>query len=727
MVRPTLAVLPSLILEVQQLEEGAPTSTSMTTTLLLSQATFGRMPSMDKSAEPTLTIQYSDSLLCDDDTDADNADAIPDYSTTPTLLMVPRGICTFQTKAVRAQAVGAKAMIVYGTLASRYSYNRTTTDNNNAPAPTIDDIIFPIEKMDYDCANGEGQVLFNRLVFDDPIPYNPTINDAILQNSCGDNCEFCLVTGLPKQDSADSTTTVRSCCAWDLSIYLYADATQAQKNNMTITIPSAYMTMSQATKVRAGQKVILYQRWRPSWNYSSGLIWLLGVGVAALAGHLSAGEYQRKTNKLVERRERRRQARDGTTTTTRRPPSSSSARPPAAPLVPPEEVMELTAAHAAGFLVMSSTSLLILFYFKIYGVVKVFYALGCSSAVAQVIFYPLSDRFWFSHRNHVPVLYSHPEIGDVTLRDVLCYAISIALGLTWLVISFWHPDPDRVFFYWIMQDIFGACMCITFLQVIRLNNIRVASILLIVAFLYDIFFVFVTPYLFHGKSVMITVATSGGPPKADELWCEKYPNDADCQGGNPLPMLLAIPRLLDYTGGSSLLGLGDIVLPGLLLSFAARLDAAKTLIGVATGGQAQQTTTTAGLCPENRRHHRNNYFGPIVLAYAVGLAMANAAVYWMRMGQPALLYLVPCCLGTMLYIGRHELQQLWDGPRVLKAADDILYGGSSSSSSATTTSSAGHSIGGGGGEQLHAPLPVDEEDSHVAMTPPSAVDDDNDN
>ena len=80
-----------------------------------------------------------------------------------------------------------------------------------------------------------------------------------------------------------------------------------------------------------------------------------------------------------------------------------------------------------------------------------------------------------------------------------------------------------------------------------------------VAFFYDIFFVFVTPLLFKGKSVMITVATSGGPPELDPSWCEKYPDDPGCRGGEPLPMLLTMPRIGDYMGGASLLGLGDIV------------------------------------------------------------------------------------------------------------------------------------------------------------------------
>ncbi|KAL3913400.1 MAG: hypothetical protein SGILL_006506, partial [Bacillariaceae sp.] len=70
------------------------------------------------------------------------------------------------------------------------------------------------------------------------------------------------------------------------------------------------------------------------------------------------------------------------------------------------------------------------------------------------------------------------------------------------------------------------------------------------------------------------------------------------------------------------------------------------------------------------------YFVPLVIAYAVGLLMANAAVYLMHMGQPALLYLVPCTLGTMIYLGwkRQELRALWEGPKVIASADEIVFG-----------------------------------------------------
>ena len=89
------------------------------------------------------------------------------------------------------------------------------------------------------------------------------------------------------------------------------------------------------------------------------------------------------------------------------------------------------------------------------------------------------------------------------------------------------------------------------------------------AFCYDIFFVFVSPYIF-GSSVMVTVATGySGATHNDENFCEKHPSDKDCNM-NSLPMLLIVPTFSSYLSSESLLGLGDIVLPGLLLVWAAR-------------------------------------------------------------------------------------------------------------------------------------------------------------
>ena len=118
-------------------------------------------------------------------------------------------------------------------------------------------------------------------------------------------------------------------------------------------------------------------------------------------------------------------------------------------------------------------------------------------------------------------------------------------------------------------------------------------------------------------------------------------------------------------------------MPGLLLSFAARFDAAKSLVGISSGGQPsgviECTGNGGGFLGSVSK---GPYFVPLIIAYAIGLMMANVAVYVMEMGQPALLYLVPCTLGTMAYLGwkRRDLRALWDGPKVLQLADSIVYG-----------------------------------------------------
>lgn len=82
---------------------------------------------------------------------------------------------------------------------------------------------------------------------------------------------------------------------------------------------------------------------------------------------------------------------------------------------------------------------------------------------------------------------------------------------------------------------------------------------MVAIFFYDIFFVFITPLFFDGQSIMLTVAKGGGSDTIADDFCFKYPEERECKGIDFLPMLLIIPRFNDYTRGSSLLGLGDIV------------------------------------------------------------------------------------------------------------------------------------------------------------------------
>ena len=734
----TNAILPTAILEINNDIQ-----------LLASQASFGSpLPSYAERASIAWNVAFppdDDSLLCGDSENYSNANLAATGGAGGVAMAVPRGTCSFQRKALNAQKMGASALIVYGTMASRYGYNST-----------ISEMEWPQNKYDYDCELGGASIPageFGKLDFSQG--YNVQ-NDVYLsgmseQNLCAkysenamDTCtsQKCLVTGENK--TTEQGLQYQACCAWDLHVWLYGDS--SMKEEEPVTIPAVYITMEEADLLLdivhgaadVGNTITLsvYQRYVPEYNFSAVLIWAFGVFVAWIASYMSSGEYRRVWKGIKRHRTLNSGSSSNGASTSgagRSPARASSSaisseergvyRAPVeqeqtnivsrhtSNISEDPESVELTAQHALGFIVMASTSLLVLFFFKIYNVVKIMYAFGCSGALMQIVVHP--GLWWIFAKLKYEKPLQHVEwlteekvnreaarggfkghalmclwefTGPIAPVDLVAFAISYGVGAIWLYVAFTIPHPDTLAFYWIMQDIFGTCMCILFLSTIKLNSIKVAAILLTVAFFYDIFFVFVTPLLTkHGESIMVNVATTGGPPKADPSWCEKYPFDADCKGGDPLPMLFAIPRIGDYQGGCSMLGLGDIVLPGLLLSFASRYDEAKRLIGVLGGGSGRMRSNA---CPDVPEHKSNNplcilcccckhgYFGPIMVAYAVGLAMANAAVYLMQMGQPALLYLVPCCLGTMVYIGHKsgELNELWEGPRVIRAADRLLYG-----------------------------------------------------
>lgn len=89
----------------------------------------------------------------------------------------------------------------------------------------------------------------------------------------------------------------------------------------------------------------------------------------------------------------------------------------------------------------------------------------------------------------------------------------------------------------------------------------------------------------------------------------------------------------EVKGEFALLGLGDIVVPGLFVALLLRYDA-----------------TVANVNPhrcENMVFPRP-YFFSNVAAYAAALVVTVGIMYFFDHGQPALLYLVPACVGCSL-------------------------------------------------------------------------------
>ncbi|XP_048025465.1 signal peptide peptidase-like 2A isoform X3 [Megalobrama amblycephala] len=197
---------------------------------------------------------------------------------------------------------------------------------------------------------------------------------------------------------------------------------------------------------------------------------------------------------------------------------------------------------------------------------------------------------------------------------------------------------------WILQDLLGIAFCLNFLKTISLSNFKICVILLSLLLLYDVFFVFITPFLTpNGESIMVQVAlgpgAGGGKGGGKGVVVPADPTSSY----EKLPVVMRIPQFSAVAQNLcmmqfSILGYGDIIIPGLLVAYCHRFDVWK--------GNSRRT-----------------YFISCAVAYAVGLVVTFAVMLVSKMGQPALLYLVPCTLLTSSILAsvRKEFKEFWAG------------------------------------------------------------------
>merc|ERR1711962_93459 len=119
--------------------------------------------------------------------------------------------------------------------------------------------------------------------------------------------------------------------------------------------------------------------------------------------------------------------------------------------------------------------------------------------------------------------------------DLVCLLVSAVFGLWYLVAK-----------HWIANNVFGLAFSLTGIEVLHLNSFPIGCILLGGLFVYDIFWVF-------GTDVMVTVATSF---KA------------------PIKLLFPMDFMERGLFGKNMamLGLGDIVIPGIFIALILRFD-----------------------------------------------------------------------------------------------------------------------------------------------------------
>eukprot|EP00624_Nannochloropsis_granulata_P007541 evm.model.NODE_8329_length_7045_cov_35.332859.4 len=336
----------------------------------------------------------------------------------------------------------------------------------------------------------------------------------------------CLVTN--HTDASMGGTEV--CCAWDVYMTMGPDpiienATPSSLPSLP-SIPAVYVTMrdadvlktemhaatvaassspafssSTATPIlplkqqvlgagrREGElglfRVAVYERPRPPYNLSSILIWLLGCATVTFAAWNSSrmktggrkGGVGREVV-LMEGGARREEETDD---------EDDEDEIPA---------IELSIGHTIGFIVMASCFLILLFYVDLNRVISGLYALSAGSAVATIAAHPLL-KYMLPRRiaRALVVNYRRWDIR-INVLDFLSTGLGLGMGVWWFVVR------DKADYAWVLQDIMGVCLCVLFLTLVRFPNIKVATVLLVLAFLYDIFFVFLSPVFFH-ESVMI--------------------------------------------------------------------------------------------------------------------------------------------------------------------------------------------------------------------------------
>lgn len=217
-------------------------------------------------------------------------------------------------------------------------------------------------------------------------------------------------------------------------------------------------------------------------------------------------------------------------------------------------------------------------------------------------------------------------------HDIVCFLVCSLFGSWYLVKK-----------HWIANNLFGLAFAINGIELLHLNNVMIGVILLCGLFIYDIFWVF-------GTNVMVTVAKSF-----------------------EAPIKLVFPQDLLEHGVSAnnfaMLGLGDIVVPGIFIALLLRFDLSL-----------------------NRRS--NTYFNTAFLAYFLGLMATIFVMHVFKHAQPALLYLVPACLGLPLLVAllKGDLSALIkyeDHPSKVEEKAPAVGASTTSSSKSSSVESSG--------------------------------------
>ncbi|CAI4044662.1 aspartic endopeptidase SKDI_11G1140 [Saccharomyces kudriavzevii IFO 1802] len=198
-----------------------------------------------------------------------------------------------------------------------------------------------------------------------------------------------------------------------------------------------------------------------------------------------------------------------------------------------------------------------------------------------------------------------------------------------LIVSFVFSIISTVYFYlspndWLISNAVSMNMAVWSISQLKLKNLKSGALILIALFFYDIYFVF-------GTDVMVTVATNLDIPVKLRL---------------PVKFITAQNNF-----NFSILGLGDIALPGMFIAMCYKYDIWKW-----------------HLDHDDTEFHFLNwsyvgkYFITAVVSYIASLVSAMVSSSVFNTAQPALLYIVPSLLISTVLVAcwNKDFKQFWN-------------------------------------------------------------------
>lgn len=241
--------------------------------------------------------------------------------------------------------------------------------------------------------------------------------------------------------------------------------------------------------------------------------------------------------------------------------------------------------------------------------------LGYKSVVDKIKDDPCERQLYSRELTSPSDVKSNRQFANMYFNGSMLFSLVLSALTTGLYI--WSPED------WLIRNVVSMNLAVWAISQLTLKNLKTGVLILSTLFFYDVYFVF-------GTRVMVTVATS-----------------------IDLPLKLSLPSKFNTVLNNfefSILGLGDVVLPGIFIALCYKYDIWRW--------HYLNTDTEFHLL---NWCYIGRYFFTAVIGYILALVACMSALTVFGTAQPALLYIVPFMLASTLTVAwiSGDLSQFW--------------------------------------------------------------------